>query len=89
MGLSKNVGCSAMELLDCVSLFCFHFSYIASLHYFPESTHCSSLSLTGRLLYPIADRFLLHWPELRERYPRSEVISTFMRHETAVTEGCQ
>jgi len=35
-----------------------------------------SLSLTGKLLYPIVDRFLVHWEELYQDYPRSELIST-------------
>ena len=33
-----------------------------------------SLSLTGKLLYPIADRFIVHWPELTEKYRRAEYI---------------
>mmetsp|Transcript_32863 Transcript_32863/g.71721 ORF Transcript_32863/g.71721 Transcript_32863/m.71721 type:complete len:222 (-) Transcript_32863:15-680(-) len=31
-----------------------------------------SLSLTGRLLYPIADAFIVHWPGLLERYPKAQ-----------------
>jgi beta-1,4-N-acetylglucosaminyltransferase len=30
------------------------------------------LSLSGKLLYPIADRFLVQWEELHKKYPRSE-----------------
>jgi beta-1,4-N-acetylglucosaminyltransferase len=30
-----------------------------------------SLSLSGKLLYPIVDKFVVHWKELKERYPRS------------------
>lgn len=30
-------------------------------------------SLSGRLLYPFADRFIVQWPELRDVYPRAEV----------------
>mmetsp|Transcript_36823 Transcript_36823/g.37477 ORF Transcript_36823/g.37477 Transcript_36823/m.37477 type:complete len:186 (-) Transcript_36823:143-700(-) len=34
-----------------------------------------SLSLTGKLLYPIADRFVVQWPELlSDRYVRAEYI---------------
>jgi len=33
-----------------------------------------SLSLTGRLLYPIADRFVVQWPELTKRYQRAEYL---------------
>lgn len=30
------------------------------------------LSLTGKLVYRIADVFLVQWPELKEKYPKSE-----------------
>eukprot|EP00747_Dinoflagellata_sp_TGD_P218878 gnl/TRDRNA2_/TRDRNA2_91077_c0_seq1.p1 gnl/TRDRNA2_/TRDRNA2_91077_c0~~gnl/TRDRNA2_/TRDRNA2_91077_c0_seq1.p1 ORF type:complete len:219 (+),score=22.20 gnl/TRDRNA2_/TRDRNA2_91077_c0_seq1:71-727(+) len=30
-----------------------------------------SLSLTGRLLYPLADVFVVHWPGLVEQYPKA------------------
>jgi beta-1,4-N-acetylglucosaminyltransferase len=31
-----------------------------------------SLSLTGRLLYPIVDKFVVQWPQLCEKYGRAE-----------------
>ena len=34
----------------------------------------TSLSLTGKLLYPVADRFVVLWPELAERYSRAEFM---------------
>ena len=37
-----------------------------------------SLSLTGRILYPIVDMFLVHWDELHSKFPRSNTISTFV-----------
>ena len=42
------------------------------------------LSLTGRLLYPIVDKFIVHWPELREQYPRSRLVSSFISHPSEV-----
>ena len=33
-----------------------------------------SLSLTGRVLYYVAHRFVVHWPELAQRYPRAEYL---------------
>ena len=33
-----------------------------------------SLSLSGKLLYPIADRFLVQWPELVQKYRRAKFI---------------
>ncbi|CBJ26373.1 beta(1,4)-N-acetylglucosaminyltransferase [Ectocarpus siliculosus] len=31
-----------------------------------------SLSLSGRIMYLLADRFVVHWPELLVKYPRAE-----------------
>ncbi|KAJ2161272.1 metalloprotease [Coemansia sp. RSA 552] len=33
-----------------------------------------SLSLSGRLLYPLADRFVVQWPGLIHKYPRAEYV---------------
>jgi beta-1,4-N-acetylglucosaminyltransferase len=33
-----------------------------------------SLSLSGRLMYVIADKFIVQWPELTERYQRAEYL---------------
>jgi len=38
----------------------------------------SSLSLTGKILYPLADMFVVHWDELHQRYPWSQTVSTFV-----------
>ncbi|RYH05534.1 hypothetical protein EON65_44430 [archaeon] len=32
------------------------------------------VSLTGKLLYPITDRFIVQWEELSERYSRAEYL---------------
>ena len=34
----------------------------------------STLSLTGRIMYYVAHRFVVHWPELVDRYPRAEYL---------------
>ena len=34
----------------------------------------STLSLTGRIMYWVAHRFVVHWPELARRYPRAEYL---------------
>jgi beta-1,4-N-acetylglucosaminyltransferase len=34
----------------------------------------TSLSVTGLLLYPVADRFLVQWPQLQQRWPRTEHV---------------
>lgn len=33
-----------------------------------------TLSLTGRLLYPVADAFVVQWPDLQRRYPRAQLM---------------
>ena len=33
-----------------------------------------SLSMTGKIMYYIADRFIVHWPELQGRFPLSEYL---------------
>ena len=39
-----------------------------------------TLSLSGRLAYPIVDLFVVHWPYLTERYPRARVSDVFVHH---------
>lgn len=34
----------------------------------------TALSLSGRILIWIADRFLVQWPELAKRYPKVEYV---------------
>jgi UDP-N-acetylglucosamine:LPS N-acetylglucosamine transferase len=36
-------------------------------------------TLTGRLLYPIADRFFYQWPEMKVHFPRSEQVHVLFR----------
>lgn len=42
-----------------------------------------SLSLTGKLVFPIVDRFIVHWDELQQKYPKSELIETFVSKEVS------
>lgn len=37
-------------------------------------TNVERLSLSGRLIRPFADLFLVQWPELAKRYPKAEYI---------------
>uniref|UniRef100_A0A7S1Y892 UDP-N-acetylglucosamine transferase subunit ALG14 n=1 Tax=Grammatophora oceanica TaxID=210454 RepID=A0A7S1Y892_9STRA len=41
-----------------------------------------SLSLTGKLLYPLADLFIVHWDELHQKFPKSCTISTFVPNKS-------
>ena len=40
-----------------------------------------TLSLSGKLVYPIVDRFIVHWPYLKEKYPLVDVCDVFVRHD--------
>ncbi|KAL3810376.1 hypothetical protein ACHAXA_007710 [Cyclostephanos tholiformis] len=44
-----------------------------------------TLSLSGRLAYPIVDLFVVHWPYLTERYPMACVSDVFVRHRDIIT----
>ena len=49
--------------------------YFGSRVIFVESwCRVESLSLTGRIMYWVAHRFVVHWPELARRYPRAEYL---------------
>jgi len=37
-----------------------------------------NLSVTGRLVYPISDRFIVQWEELTKRYKRAEYLGTLI-----------
>ncbi|CAO3673901.1 unnamed protein product [Rhizopus microsporus] len=39
--------------------------------YIESFARVHSLSVTGKLLYPFADQFLVQWPELVSRYPKA------------------
>ncbi len=42
------------------------------LVYVESVTRTESLSLSGRMVYPLADRFFVQWPEVAERFRRAE-----------------
>lgn len=35
-----------------------------------------TLSLSGKILYGLADRFIVQWPELADQFPRAEYVGT-------------
>jgi beta-1,4-N-acetylglucosaminyltransferase len=37
-----------------------------------------TLSLTGKLLYPIVDLFVVHWEQLQAKFPKSQLVTTFV-----------
>ncbi|KEP60572.1 UNVERIFIED_CONTAM: glycosyl transferase, putative [Hammondia hammondi] len=47
------------------------------LIYVESVCRVDSLSLSGRLLYPFADRFFVQWPGLAEKFPKCEYVGRF------------
>lgn len=46
--------------------------YQPTIVYVESFCRVKYLSLTGRMIYPIADKFIVQWPELCTAYPRAE-----------------
>lgn len=40
-----------------------------------------TLSLSGKLVYPIVDQFVVHWPYLKDKYPLVEICDVFVQHD--------
>jgi beta-1,4-N-acetylglucosaminyltransferase len=40
-----------------------------------------TLSLTGKLLYYVADLFIVHWKELRDKYPNTVLTTSFIQQD--------
>lgn len=40
-----------------------------------------TLSLTGKILYPVTDCFIVHWESLHQKYPRSHLSNTFVKKQ--------
>jgi beta-1,4-N-acetylglucosaminyltransferase len=48
------------------------------LVYVESVTRTESISLSGRLLYPLADRFFVQWPEVAKRLRRAEYAGSVL-----------
>lgn len=46
----------------------------ARIIFFESLARVNSLSLSGRLLLHLADRFVVQWPELSKKYPQAEYL---------------
>lgn len=63
------------------ALYAFPFCFLAKLHgkkviYIESFARIHEWSLTGRLVYPFADRYFVQWEELAEKYPKAEYIGS-------------
>ena len=48
----------------------------AKVIFLESASRVDTRSLTGRMVYPIADLFLVQWPELAEQYNHVEYVGT-------------
>eukprot|EP01138_Halocafeteria_seosinensis_P004189 gb/GECG01004284.1/.p1 GENE.gb/GECG01004284.1/~~gb/GECG01004284.1/.p1 ORF type:complete len:229 (+),score=11.31 gb/GECG01004284.1/:1-687(+) len=46
----------------------------ASTVFVESMCRVDTLSLTGKLLYPVADGFFVQWPELQKKYPKCSLV---------------
>ena len=64
----------------CYAAFVLHFLFLkkqpAHIIFVESFCRVQHLSLTGKLLYPIADKFLVQWPGLTAKYHRAEYVGT-------------
>ena len=60
----------------CIVAFLYKLLGISSTEIIFVESFCrvKKLSLTGRILYHIADKFIVLWPELVCKYPRAEYL---------------
>ena len=64
-----------LRMLGPASISCGHSGRPQPTIVFCESfCRVKSLSMTGKFMYYIADRFIVHWPELQHRFPLSECL---------------
>jgi beta-1,4-N-acetylglucosaminyltransferase len=59
-------------------------SHTNSIVFCESYCRVETLSLTGKLLYPLADLFVVHWPELHQKFPRTVLVSTFVADNNKV-----
>ncbi len=43
--------------------------------YVESFARVNRLSLSGRIAYLIADRFVVQWPQLKTRYPKADYLA--------------
>jgi len=56
----------------------FLFGWEVRIFFVESFCRTKSLSLTGKLLYPFADRFVVHWPELTEKWKKAEYFGVLL-----------
>ncbi|KAI9349629.1 oligosaccharide biosynthesis protein Alg14-like protein [Obelidium mucronatum] len=46
--------------------------------YVESFTRVNELSLSGKIAYRFSDRFLVQWPQLRQKYPKAEYLGKLL-----------
>lgn len=71
------LGCWILRILGwpCTIVFCESYCRV------------ETLSLSGKLLYPLVDCFLVHWESLHDKYPQSYRLSTFVKKDATVASS--
>jgi beta-1,4-N-acetylglucosaminyltransferase len=46
--------------------------------YVESFARVKTLSLSGKLLYPFVDRFIVQWPGLKEKWTRAEYLGVLV-----------
>jgi len=72
--LVNGPGTCVPIIVGAVILRVFYGSGYPKLVFIESFCRVKSLSLTGKLLYPIADRFIVQWPDLCASYHRAEYL---------------
>jgi beta-1,4-N-acetylglucosaminyltransferase len=67
--------CFVVLLYRALNLLPNHQTYIVFIESF---CRVETLSMTGKILYPIVDVFLVHWDELQQKYPNSILTHSFL-----------
>jgi beta-1,4-N-acetylglucosaminyltransferase len=67
--------CFVVLLYRALNLLPNHQTYIIFIESF---CRVETLSMTGKILYPLADVFLVHWEELQQKYPNTILTHSFL-----------
>ena len=59
--------------------FLFNRDYSPAIIFVESFCRVERLSMTGMLLYYVADRFIVQWPQLESKYPRARYLGDFAK----------
>lgn len=70
--LMNGPGNAVMLVVGCIFLRMFSSNPKRRMVYVESFARVKDLSLSGKLVYPFVDRFLVQWEGLREKWPKAE-----------------